>query len=161
MGKFYFLLLSVLPFLSCKQETIPSKAGFTSLNEFDQSRLFDTTSKTSHRYFRPVKIDVFYPGTGTGSNLSYGNILDQYEKRMDYEVTEDSCRKTSLMIVNLFGEYLKMDSPINILHYPLSVQKDLEFAKQRFPLIVYVAGMNGSTWENVLLFEHLVKKGMW
>ena len=75
--------------------------------EFDKSRRFDTTVKSSS-HSRPVKIDVFYPSTGKpkGSALTYGDIFDMYEMRLNYAAPIDSCKKSSLQLANAIAEYL-------------------------------------------------------
>lgn len=127
---------------------------------FDSTRTFDTLGQSPmHR--RPVKIDLFYPSTQrpTSMPLCYGDLLDQYSRRMDYRVTADSARKVSRELAQVFADYLKIDSADKFMQYRTAVYKDLALPNQRYPLIIYAAGMNGSSWENVVMFDSLCRHG--
>ncbi len=155
------VLSSVLLLLaSCNspKTNLVYKTGLTVFKDFDSSRHFDTSSSNS---FRPVKIDVFYPSTDTATHaeLLYGDILDMYEQRFNFNTPIDSCKKTSLELAKAFAEYLHVDSAAKMLSYKTHIYKDPGQPGSRFPLIVYAAGMNGSSWDNVILFDSLVKKG--
>ncbi|KAA2239331.1 hypothetical protein F0L74_24305 [Chitinophaga agrisoli] len=133
--------------------------GLQYIYAYDSSRHFDTAS-TSARYYRPVKIDLFYPTEdSSGTPIIYGDIMDQYEKRMDYQVSADSCKKSSRMIASIFTEYMHLDSVDRLLRYPLTIGLNRTRPAGHFPVIIYAAGMNGSSWENPLLFERLTQKG--
>ncbi len=134
--------------------------GLQYIYAFDSSRHFDTTSTSSARYYRPVKIDLFYPtADSAGAPVTYGDIMDQYEKRMDFQVSADSCKKTSRDIANMFATYMHMDSAGMMLNYPMNMALNRTKPLGKFPVIIYAAGMNGSAWENPLLFERLTQKG--
>lgn len=133
--------------------------GFKQLKEFDSSRTFDTLA-SSPMHKRPVKIDLFYPSsTVKGKPMLYGDFLDMYTVRLDYNVNVDSAKRVSREVANMLGEYLKLDSGGQYLNYQTSVYADLPFPTKKYPLIIYAAGMNGSTWENVILFDSLCKAG--
>jgi hypothetical protein len=136
--------------------------GLKVLKEFDSSRKFDTTgSDKAPYYYRPVKIDIFYPSSEESGkdSLTYGNILDMYEQRMNFDNPLDSCKKVSLDLAKAIAEYLHVDSASKILNYKLPIYSDLAFPTKKFPLIVYAAGMNGSSWENAVLFDSLATNG--
>jgi hypothetical protein len=66
-------------FYSCSDSTAKNySTGLRVYKEFDHSRKFDTTSNSSAFYFRPVKIDLYYPSlekparTGTITKLLKG-----------------------------------------------------------------------------------------
>jgi hypothetical protein len=147
---------------SCSNLTTSNySTGLKVYKEFDRNRKFDTTSGKSELYFRPVKIDLYYPSLEKPSEqpLLYGDIMDMYEQRMNYNISQDSGRKTSMMLANMFAEYLHLDSASRILDYKTSIYPDLALPGQRHPLIIYAAGMNGSSWENPILFDSLTKAG--
>jgi hypothetical protein len=136
------------------------RTGLKVYNEFDHSRTFDTIA-TSAMHVRPVKIDLFYPSSdlGTAPPLRYGDILNMYSTRMDYHVTHDSAVKVSNDLARTFADYLKLDSPSQYIQYSTGIYSDLKLPAKKLPLIVYAAGMNGSSWENVVLFDSLCKAG--
>jgi predicted dienelactone hydrolase len=82
-----------------------------------------------------------------------------YEQRMNYNNTIDSCKKVSWMLAEAFAEYLHLDSAQKILTYKTGIYSDLQLPEKKLPLIIYAAGMNGSSWENIILFDSLVKAG--
>lgn len=155
-------LLIVLVFSACRQSGAPFHTGLIVFKEFDSSRRFDTTGAGyAHNSNRPVKIDVFYPSAEIPAKpgMPYGDILDMYEQRMNYQITADSCRKTSVSLAGAFAEYLHLDSPSRILNYRTSIFPGLKLPAEKFPLIIYAAGMNGSSWENAVLFDSLARHG--
>lgn len=161
MKKSYTLLCFLLSILfACKQPVPVYHTGMQVLYRFDSSRLFDTTAPHATRHFRPVKIDLFYPTTTAGGRtLTYGDIFNGYEKRMDFDVSADSCKKMSLTIAGMFADYLHADSAAKILAYRTAIIDQPAPANGKFPLIIYAAGMNGSTWENPLLYDQLAQQG--
>ena len=147
---------------SCSTSTTRScSTGLKVYKEYDRSRKFDTSSNTAAFYFRPVKIDLYYPSIEKPARqpLLYGDIMDMYEQRMNYNVSPDSCKKTSRMLAKMFAEYLHLDSASRILNYKTNIYTDLALPGQKHPLIIYAAGMNGSSWENTILFDSLTKAG--
>ncbi len=159
---FSLTLFSAL-FFSCT--TSSNKNYYASLKvmkEYDSTRLFDTTANgKTYRHFRPVKIDLFYPSAETphGQPLSYGDILDMYEQRFDFNNPIDSCKKTSNDFAKSIAGYLHVDSASKILNYKTGIYTGLKTPEKKFPLVIYAAGMNGSTWENALLFQQLANNG--
>lgn len=145
----------VISFLGHSQ----SYTGFRQLMEFDSSRTFDTVT-TSAMHLRPVKIDLFYPSTASnGAPMHYGDFFDMYSLRMDYTITPDSAKKAGRDIADMFSKYMKLGSAEQLLQFQTSIYRDLPLPENKYPLIIYAAGMNGSTWENAGLFDSLCKHG--
>lgn len=159
------LLLGVSAFIllmACNREQKNKYyTGLKVYKEFDRNRLFDTTNSASPYFYRPVKIDLFYPSTENSSApaLTYGEILDMYEERMNFSIPPDSARKTSRMLAAVFSEYLHVSNPDKMLNYKTSIFRDLALPERRLPLIIYASGMNGSSWENPVLFDSLARAG--
>lgn len=160
---FFLGLVSGLIFNnSCSTPSENYYTGLKVYEDFDSTRSFDTTSDTGAPfYFRPVKIDLFYPSAENPKKqpLSYGDILDMYEQRMNYNISIDSYKKVSSDLANSISEYLHVDSSDKILSYKTEIYKDIKLPVKRFPLIIYAASMNGSSWENPVLFDSLAKAG--
>lgn len=155
--KHAILPVIILFFFACKPA--PPKSYYTglySIKTYDSSRNFD-------KKFRPVKIDLFYPAAKITHTvpLSYGDILDMAALRLDYSLPKDSCHLESSYIAGAIAEEFKLDSAARIFHYNTQVYdaplpaKD----KRKYPVIIYAAGMNGSSWENIILFQQLVQQG--
>ena len=135
--------------------------GLKVFKDFDSSRTFDTTSSTSPMHFKPVKIDLFYPSQEkpTKAPLTFGDIMDMYEQRMNYFNSIDSCRKVSVQLAAMFADYLHVDSASKLLNVKTEIFSDLKLPSQKFPLIVYASSMNGSSWENPFLYDSLAHHG--
>ncbi|HEY9258136.1 hypothetical protein [Chitinophaga sp.] len=155
--KHYLLPVAVLFFFSCKP--VPPKTYYTGLytiKAYDSTRHFD-------QKFRPVKIDLFYPATQISgvAPLSYGDILDMGALRLDYSLPKDSCHLESQQIADAITQEFKLDSAGRIFRFNTEVYAAPLPAKdtRKYPVIIYAAGMNGSSWENILLFHQLVQQG--
>lgn len=155
--KLFLLPVAVLFLFSCRP--VPPKSYYTGLyplQTYDSSRRFDEN-------FRPVKIDLFYPASKVSGTdpLSFGEILDMASLRLDYHLPKDSCHLESQMIADAIAKEWKLDSAVRLFHYNTDIYaaphpgKD----KRKYPVIIYAAGMNGSSWENILLFRELVQQG--
>ena len=152
----------VLFCIACSQPAhVDYSTGLKVYKETDSSRGFDTTSRQSPMYYRPVKIDLYYPSTDkpTGDALQYGDLLDMYEQRMNYQLPLDSCKKASRQLARVFADYLHLDTAYKILDCPTQIYTNLSLPVKKRPLIIYAAGMNGSSWENAILFDSLTKAG--
>jgi hypothetical protein len=139
--KIFTLVLSLLVpiilfFESCgESKNINYKTGLKVFKDFDSSRRFDTSSTAqSPMFYRPVKIDLFYPSEEqtVKPSLTYGNILDLYEQRMNYNNSIDSCKKVSLELAKAFAEYLKVDSASKFLNYKTDIFSDLQLPIKNF-----------------------------
>jgi hypothetical protein len=148
--------------IACSQPVLVDYATALKVyKETDSSRAFDTTSRQSPHYYRPVKIDLYYPSTDkpAGDALQYGDLLDMYEQRMNYHIPLDSCKKASRQLARIFADYLHLDTASRILDCPTQIYTGLSLPAKKHPLIIYAAGMNGSSWENAILFDSLTKAG--
>jgi hypothetical protein len=157
----FCLFISLLDSCS-KRKAVPQFTSLKVYKEFDKSRTFDTTSnEKAPFYYRPVRIDLYYPSTEGPVNkpLTYGDLLDMYEQRMNYNNPVDSCKIMSMNLAKSFAEYLHIDSAQKILSAKTGIYLDLRLPEERHPLIIYAAGMNGSSWENEILFDSLARAG--
>lgn len=153
--------VTVLLFSACTQKPeAPVFVGMHVYKLYDSARRFDTTAQSKNVY-RPVKIDVFYPSAQQPSTqpLTYGDIMNMYEQRFNYNTPLDSCKKTSSMFAKMFGDYLKVNPANKLLSYKLSIYDSLALPTEKHPLIIYAAGMNGSAWDNPVLFDSLAANG--
>ncbi|HYE56589.1 MAG TPA: hypothetical protein VD996_17190, partial [Chitinophagaceae bacterium] len=152
------LAASIILIHACADKPANYVTGLKVYKEFDKSRKFDTIESSAFHY-RPVKIDVFYPSTelpGGTSALSFADLMDMYEHRMNYNVSADSCRKVTRMLIDAIAPSAQLATVENL---KTGIFRDLELPESKLPLIIYAAGMNGSSWENFILFDSLVRAG--
>ena len=146
----------------CSSSPEKINTGLAVYKEFDSTRLFDTSvTGRKELLYRPVKIDLYYPSTGdeNGNPLTYGDILNLYEQRMDYSVSIDSCKTMSRVLATSIADYLGVSDADKIINYKTNIYRNLLLPATKFPLVIYAAGMNGGSWENVLLFDSLTRAG--
>lgn len=152
---------AVIVFAGCKPKPVePLYVGLQVYKMYDSTRSFDTTKTAANKY-RPVKIDVFFPSAQrpVTPGLTYGDIMNMYEQRFNFNTPLDTCKKTSAMFAKMFADYLHVNPPNKLLSYKLSVYNGLALPNEKHPLIIYAAGMNGSTWDNPVLFDSLASNG--
>lgn len=156
MNKLYFPLFLLVLLYACTNK--PTVTGLQVFKDYDSTRLFDMNRAQGHR---PVKIDLFYPATAKEGQhpLQYGDILDMYEERIDYNINPDSARSVSRQLSGAIASYLHLDSAEKLLSYKTGIYLDLPLPADKHPLIVYAASMNGSSWENAMLFDSLAQHG--
>ncbi len=155
------LFITVLIFNACKQKPVePVYVGLQVYKVYDSSRTFDTTA-TSKNVYRPVKIDVFFPSAQkpTAAGVTYGDMMDMYEQRFNFNTPLDTCKKTTLMFAKAFCQYFHVNSVNKFLGFPLTIYRSLQLPAEKHPLIIYAAGMNGSSWDNPVLFDSLASNG--
>ena len=145
--------------LSGAAPAIPYPVGFRVIKTYDTSRPFDTTRLDSLR-FRPVKIDVFYPAArvGDAAPLPYGYFLDLTGHRIDFSLSSDSCRQEGEQLAAYFESGLELPPgalrPLLTHSYP-----SVPPAPGPFPLLLYLPGYNGMSYENLSLLEGLAAQG--
>ncbi|MBD0257611.1 MAG: hypothetical protein ICV83_18010, partial [Cytophagales bacterium] len=137
----------------------PYPVGFRIIKTYDASRAFDTTRRDSLR-FRPVKIDVFYPAAQTGgaAPLPYGYFLDLNGHRIHFHNPPDSCRKEGNALAAYFESGLGLP-PGTLRRLPTRSYPSLPAAPGPFPVVLYLPGYNGMSYENLPLLEGLAARG--
>lgn len=138
---------------------LPPKVYYTGLytmNTYDTTRSFDTA-------FRPVKIDLFFPAEKVNSKvpMSYEEIMDMSALRLNYQLPRDSAHLESKYLADAIAQEFRLDSASSLFHYNTGVYPASlpVTGKRKYPVIIYAAGMNGSSWENIVLFHQLVQQG--
>jgi len=156
-----FTFVVLIVFAGCKPKpVVPVYVGLQVYKMHDSTRSFDTTKTAANKY-RPVKIDVFFPSPQKSVTpmLTYGDIMNMYEQRFNFDTPLDTCKKTSFQFAKMFGEYLHVNPANKLLTYKLAIYNGLPLPSEKHPLIIYAAGMNGSTWDNPVLFDSLASNG--
>lgn len=152
-----FIAIAIILLNACTQPNETAKyVGLKVYKLYDSARTFDTTKQATNKY-RPVKIDVFYPSAQQPAQpaLTYGDILDMYEQRFAFNTPIDTCKKTSLMLAQMFAQGMHVDSAAKFLNYKLGMYSGLALPATKHPLIIYAASMNGSTMDNQIGRAHV------
>lgn len=156
------LFIFIVTLSACNPSQLPCHTGLKEVEEFDHDRLFDTTGKEQGQSeYRPVKFEVYYPSycTDRDSSVTFGDFLNMYDRRFNFNRPKDSSRKSSIDFARMIGKYLRIDTPEKLLNVATGIYKDLPLPEKKYPLIIYAAGMNGGSWENSVLFDSLAKAG--
>lgn len=134
--------------------------GFRSIQTYDTLRRFDTTRTDSLR-FRPVKIDLFYPATQPAGKapLPYQFFLNLYARRIDFQLSADSCQKVGDELAQYYSRGVGLKSPVPLATLATQSYLSAPPTTGRFPLVIYCPGYNGMSYENTVLLEHLVQQG--
>ena len=137
------------------------KSGFKIISTYDSSRIYKPNAAiTDKLHYRPVDIDLWYPADTflsdtTASFLFFAHLLELrsnfYGDTKNYNGIGDELLQYICSGFDCDYSILKntkTDSYVNA--------KRID---QKFPLIIYLAGFNGMSYENYLLFENLAKQG--
>lgn len=138
------------------------KAGFKSISTYDSSRHYKPNARVQDTlHYRPIEIDLWYPADVTSSDttasfVDFVNLLEQrsklFDDTKDYngltdELLQYICSSTNCPDAN-FLKSIKSESYVNA-----------KAIDNQFPLVVYLAGFNGMSYENYMLLEQLAKNG--
>jgi len=138
------------------------KVGFKIISTYDSSRTYKQNSIPSDKlYYRPIDIDVWYPADviSTDTTAAFVDLVSLLEQRSNFyddtknydgltdELLQYICSGINCVDYNNLKE-IATDSYVNA--------KPIE---EPFPLIIYLAGFNGMSYENYLLLESLAQKG--
>ena len=153
------ILLTSLAALGQEQDY---KVGFKIISTFDSSRIYKQNSITSDKlHYRPIDIDIWYPSdiSSTDTTASFVDFVNLFEQRSNFyddtrnydgltdELLQYICDGINCTDYNILKR-IKTNSYVNA-----------KPTKQQFPLIIYLAGFNGMSYENYFLLESLAEKG--
>jgi len=142
----------------------PYKAGFMTLQLTDSSRVYQPGSTvTDVLHYRPIDLDIWYPSSDSVDGkkpMGFGDLFQMYEDRANKYQEETDYTGFTQELAQLFVAELGVGGDgRQLLEVVTSSYQDLEMAKHHFPLIVYMAGINGMGFENYKLLEELAKNG--
>jgi len=139
----YLLVFQLIFFstLLIAQEVIPERkynAGCTSVVLKDKARIYKSkTAMTDSLHFRPVDLDIWYPSEEkSDSSLVFGDLFKLFEQRaVAYQDNEDYKGLTKELAQFYVAETIGG------------------------PVIIYMAGLNGMSFENYKVLEKLAENG--
>ena len=137
-------------------------AAYKSYQLVDSSRIYKPNSEKSDRlHLRPVHIDIWYPSDEKSTEvLSFGELLSAYENNASRYQEDDYTGLTNELaeqiIANASSKTISVEQLLNIR---TDSYKNLPFFRAESPLIIYMAGQNGASFENYPIFEQLARQG--
>lgn len=153
------IMVSSLPVLGQEQEY---KAGFKIISIYDSSRAYKPNSLTSDKlHYRPIEIDLWYPAeiTSSDTTASFVNFVYLLEQRSNFYDDTKNYRGISDELLQYICAGFNCEDYSTLKKVKTESYLNAKSIEEKFPLIIYLAGLNGMSYENYLLFEGLAKKG--
>lgn len=140
------------------------RVGFKVTYVYDYSRAWQLKTgeygEVLGRRPRPVRISYWYPALDNGSAMRFGNYV-RYTKAPN----ADFAAADAFLSARDVGNYLRGDFNGNmaaltrLLNMPVYARAAASPAGGRFPLLMYAAGWNSFSPDNVVLCEYLASHG--
>lgn len=135
--------------------------GYKSQLYQDCSRAnMELVSLDSKNNCRTISTSIWYPSDikDFDSAVHFGDFLTTIElnEKQDYN-PKDSVVKSS----DKFADYYNISEThfLNLLNYPTQSFFNSEVLPNKYPLVIYIPGMNGFSFENHMLCEEIAKQG--
>jgi len=157
------LIVSLFDVNAQVQESNLYGAGFQTLTIVDSSRIYKSNTSTNDRlHFRPLDLDIWYPSADVGSNrIHFRDLFKLFEERAN----KYSGKTTFTGMTEELALFFAAEAGLNpedgkrLLNIKTDSYKNLSPLKEKKPLILYMAGLNGMGFENFKLLENLAKNG--
>ncbi|WP_139125790.1 carboxypeptidase-like regulatory domain-containing protein [Arcticibacter eurypsychrophilus] len=160
---FSFLLTACFIKASSQVNTEAFLAGFKTLTLVDSSRLYKADTPIADRlHFRPLDLDVWYPSLEKKNySMVFGDLLKLFELRANkYQDKDDYTGITAELALQFALESgLKPENARDLLVIKTNSYRNSIPTREKMPLILYMAGLNGMSFENYKLLEHLAESG--
>lgn len=137
-------------------------AGFKTLKLVDTSRLYKPNSTALDRlHYRPVDLDIWYPSSSkTKNTLTFGDLFQVFEQRANqYQDTIYTGIVEELARFYAVELGLHPDHGKKLLHAETNSYDNPDPLQEKFPLLIYMAGLNGMGFENFKILERLAESG--
>ena len=139
-----------------------NQVGFKVISTYDSSRTYKPNTSTSDKlHYRPVDIDLWYPAdiTPSDTTASFANLVHLLEQRSNFYDDTKSYHGLTDELLQYICAGLNCTDYENLKRVNTESYVNAKSIEKQFPLIIYLAGFNGMSYENYLLFESLAKKG--
>ena len=159
---FIFLIIFYSNSFGQNIETNPFYAGFKTEVLKDTSRIYKPkTNKKDILHFRPIELDIWYPSSNKLENsLIFGDLFGLFEQRANKYQDQDYTGITKELALYFAAQMgLEIQDGNTLLNIKTDSYKNIELAKGKFPLIIYMAGYNGMGFENYKILEKLAEEG--
>lgn len=138
-------------------------AGFKTLKLVDTSRMYKpNTTASDDLHYRPVDLDIWYPISAIEDNkkLTFGDLFGLFEQRANqYQDTVYTGIVEELAQFYAIELGLGIEGGKKLLRAETDSYAEPEPAKGKFPLVIYMAGLNGMGFENFKILERLAARG--
>ena len=132
------------------------KVGFRHYTTLDSTRTYSRVyDYTNQKVARPIPISIWYPSEQSIGNKTPLKIINYFEILKEEEEWE------YLPDEQLLNWFYYTDTPANQNHLKelTKAYAGIEFAKGKFPVIVYAPSFQASSIENFALCEYLASQG--
>lgn len=132
------------------------KVGFKHYTVSDSTRTYSRAYEyTNHKIARPIPVSIWYPSEQKLGNKSPLQVLNYFEILKEEEEWEN------LPNDQLLNWFYYANTPENQLHLKEQTKaySEIDFAKGKFPVIIYTASFQASSIENFALCEFLASHG--
>lgn len=157
------LLLAWTLVAACDSAPNNYAAGFQEFDGTDSSRVYKpNTEITDALHFRPIHVEVWYPASPMnqpGAPLHFKDLLTEVESRYARFNDQDDGVGYTNQVLDYLCRALDCPSPDQLGRTPTSTFRGAPRADGRFPLVLYLAGINGAGFENYQLLERLAQAG--
>ena len=144
----------------------PFAVGFKAVHQYDHARGYRTEvdALTGKRYdgeqARPVQTLFWYPASGPGKPLVYGDYLRLTGSEDDFSRTEAQAAAIADSIVrNGYFSKSGVEQGEAALRGPMRAQLDAGVAQGSFPVVIYAPSISAPAAENADLCEYLASHG--
>ena len=144
----------------------PFAVGFKAVHQYDHARAYRTEvdALTGKRYdgerARPVQTLVWYPASGPGKPLVYGDYLQLTGSEDDFSRTEvQAARLADSIVRNDYFSVSGVEQGKAALRGPMRAQGNAGATQGSFPVVLYAPSLSAPAAENADLCEYLASHG--
>jgi dienelactone hydrolase len=144
----------------------PFKVGFRVVQQYDHTRAYKEdfdlfTGKAVHgERARPIQTLVWYPASGAGKTMVYGDYLGLIGSEDDFGRTEAQQRRVADQVIQ--GNYVSESGPEQArtgLAGSMRARRDATPLGGSFPVVIYAPSISAPAAENPDLCEYLASHG--
>ncbi|MCA6420314.1 MAG: alpha/beta fold hydrolase, partial [Cytophagales bacterium] len=138
------------------------QVGFKVISTYDSSRTYKPNTTISDKlHYRPIEIDLWYPAyiTSSDTTASFVDLVNLLEQRSNFYDDTRTYNGFTTELLQYICASLNCTNHDTLRRVQTKSYVNAKPIAQQFPLIIYLAGFNGMSYENYLLFESLTKKG--
>ena len=136
--------------------------GFKTISTYDSSRTYKPNTLISDKlHYRPVDVDLWYPADIGSSDTvaSFSDLVYLLEHRSNFYDDTKNYNGLAEELLQYICAGVNCSDADNLKQIRTNSYVNPTPVAQKFPLVIYLAGLNGMSYENYLLFEALVKNG--
>ncbi len=138
------------------------EAGFKILHLVDSSRRYDPSASEGDKlFYRPLDIDLWFPAKEVEekNRVIFQDLLLLLEERANSYQDQNKYDGLSDELLLYLSSFLELDDPSALKSHQTNSFNVENFIGQKFPLIIYMCGFNGMSYENYYLMEKLAQQG--